>query len=362
PEFRDAIAQHAAELMEGLEDGDGKTLGRQQIGVDEAGGTRADDRDRRLLGLGPRADKTLQGLAGPTGLGELGALGQEPFELADLDRPSGQRADALALQFLRADAAGDVRQRIAALDELQRLGELARPQKMQHFRNMDLDRAAALGLAARPRHADLAGAVFALLVAQRLEPHQQIDLAGAVAEIHVTEIALIDELEVPRPLLGRTDVWWNAVLPGPALRQALEHRIAVRKIGVDRGDELALELERDVPDEAQEDGAHVVVAQQQAPQRFGEVAAELVLLELPDDGLHAVVDEHLPERFRAVQEPTTQQAELFLEDLERFGVLELLDLAPGRLERPAHLPIALEIAGFGARGGAREGRAVSAHG
>jgi len=69
---------------------------------------------------------------------------------------------------------------------------------------------------------------------------------------------------------------------------------------IDRGDELPLELERDVPDEAQEDGAHVVVAQEQAPQRAGEVAAERVLLELPNDGLHAVVDEHLPQRLRAV--------------------------------------------------------------
>ena len=54
PEFRDAIAQHAAEFMEGLEDGDGKALRRQEIGVDEAGGTGADHRDRRLLGLSPR--------------------------------------------------------------------------------------------------------------------------------------------------------------------------------------------------------------------------------------------------------------------------------------------------------------------
>ena len=112
---------------------------------------------------------------------------------------------------------------------------------------------------------------------------------------------------------------------------------------VDRGDELALELQRHVPDEAQEDGARVVVAQEQAPQRLGEGAAERVLLELPHDGLHAVVDEHLPERLRAREKPPAQEAELLLEDLERLGVLELLDLALCRLERLRRLAVALEI-------------------
>ena len=43
------------------------------------------------------------------------------------------------------------------------------------------------------------------------------------------------------------------------------------------------------------------------------------------------------QRLRAVQEPPAQEAELLLEDLERLGVLELLDLALGRLERLADL-------------------------
>ena len=122
PELRDAVAQHAAEFVEGLEDRDREALGRQQIGVDEAGGAGADHGDRRLLRLRPGAHVALQtARAGRLGLRELLALGQEPFELADLDRPPGERADALALQFLRADAAGDVGQRIAALDQFERL-------------------------------------------------------------------------------------------------------------------------------------------------------------------------------------------------------------------------------------------------
>src|SRR5208337_1267123 len=142
----------------------------------------------------------------------------------------------------------------------------------------------------------------------------------------------------------------------------LEYRVAVREMGVDRDDELALELERHVPDEAQEDGAHVVVAQKQAPQRLDEVAAERVLPELPDDGLHSVVDEHLPERLGALQEPSAQEAELLLKDIEGLGMLERLDFALGRLEDPADIAVALEIVGSAARVGARQNRAFSAHG
>ncbi len=113
---------------------------------------------------------------------------------------------------------------------------------------------------------------------------------------------------------------------------------------VDRVDELALELERHVPDEAQEQRAHVVVAQQQAPQRLDELGAELVLLELPDDRLHAVVDEHLPQRLRAAEQPLAQEPELLLEHVEGLGLFELLDLVLRRLERVGGLPVAGEVA------------------
>ncbi len=49
PELGDAVAQHAAEIVEGLEHGDGKALGRQQIGVDEPGGAGAHHCDWRLV-------------------------------------------------------------------------------------------------------------------------------------------------------------------------------------------------------------------------------------------------------------------------------------------------------------------------
>ena len=55
-ELGNAVAQHAAEVVERLEDGDRKAFRRQKIGVDQAGGAGADHRNRRLLGPRPRAD------------------------------------------------------------------------------------------------------------------------------------------------------------------------------------------------------------------------------------------------------------------------------------------------------------------
>ena len=37
-ELGNAVAQHAAEVVEGLEDGDREAFHRQQVGVDQAGG------------------------------------------------------------------------------------------------------------------------------------------------------------------------------------------------------------------------------------------------------------------------------------------------------------------------------------
>src|ERR1017187_6336565 len=110
-------------------------------------------------------------------------------------------------------------------------------------------------------------------------------------------------------------------------------------MGVDRGDELPLELERYVPDEAHQRRAGVIVAQQQLPQGLGELVAERFLPELPDDGPHAVVEEQLPQRLWAVEQPFAQQAELFFEDFEGFAALKVRDLAPRAFEGPAGLAI-----------------------
>ena len=174
-ELGDAVAQHAAEVVERLEHRDGIALGRQQIGVDQAGGTGTDHRDRRLLGPLPRGNIIRRDEGGVAAFlaSEALALRQVPFELADLDRPAGDGADALALQFLRADAAGDVRQRVARLDQREGLLELALAHQVQHVGDMDGDRAAAFLALWRRQDALLARPVLALLVAQHFEPHEQ---------------------------------------------------------------------------------------------------------------------------------------------------------------------------------------------
>ncbi len=130
-----------------------------------------------------------------------------------------------------------------------------------------------------------------------------------------------------RAHVGRVHVSRNEALRRPVLRPTLEHGVAAGEMGIERGDELAFELERQRPDETLQDQRHVVVAQQQVPQRPGELAAELVLTELPDDGMGAVVDEHLAQRLGIVEKPLAQQVELLVEDLESFRGRQLLRIA-----------------------------------
>ena len=351
--------------MERLEHRDGVALDREEIGVDQAGRAGADHRDRRLFGALPRRNIIRRDEGGVAAFfaGEAIALRQVPFELADLDRPARDGADALALQFLRADAAGDVRQRVARLDQRKGLFELALAHQVQHIGDVDGDRAAASLALVLAEDALLARPVLALLVAQHFEPHEHVDFAQRIAELAVAEIARRHQLEVVLAHFSRPHIRVDVVAARPILGQTLEHRVAVRQVGVDRGDELALELERHRPDEAQQDRRHVVVAQQQAPQHLGEARAERILGELPDDRLQAVVDEHLTKRLRAVQQPLAQQAELLLEDLERLGVFEFLDLGLRRFERMADLAVALEIETYvGPRSSGRGGGEFSAHG
>ncbi len=202
------------------------------------------------------------------------------------------------------------------------------------------------------RHPDLARPVLALLVAQHFEPDEEIDFARAVAQVHVPEVTLVDELEVLGALLGRTHVGRDAVLRGPVLRQPSEHRIAIREIRVDRANEFALEFERDIPDEALQDGAHVFAANQQIPNDPGEALAQFVLLELPGDSLRSVRHEHRTERLRRLEQPVAQQRELLLEELDFIAVFERFQLRARGLEIAVRTQILLQVVVVAARSGA----------
>ena len=255
-EFGNSVAQHAAEVVEGFEHRDRVAFDRQQIGVDQAGRTGTDHRDRGLFGPDPRRDVVLPLVLVDAVFFFLEplALGQVPFELADLDRPAGHGADALALMLLRAHAAGDIRQRIEPLDQLQGQSlSLPCPMRLSSSGNVDGHRAAALDAAFGVETALFARTVFALLVAQHLEPDEEIDLAHRIAERAIAQIPRRDEFEIVLALFGRADIGVDEVPAGPILRKPFEHRIAVAQMLVDRRDEFALKLERNRPDEALQD-------------------------------------------------------------------------------------------------------------
>ena len=196
-EFGDAVAQHAAERVEGFKHRHRIAFDGQQVGVDEARRAGADDGNRRLVGLRPGVGETGKTCGDAFGVHHLFTLWQEPFELADFDRLLVVRANALALQLLRADAAGDVGQRIAAFHQLHRFTETSVAHQIQHARDVNLHRTAALGLElAGDGHADFAGALFALLVAQHFEPDDEVNLAAGIAQPHVAKVALRHQIEV----------------------------------------------------------------------------------------------------------------------------------------------------------------------
>ncbi len=309
-ELGDAVPQHPAELVERLEHGDREALGGEQVGRDQARRTRAHDRHRRPYSLLPRIVQALEPRGKADRVGELLPLGQEPLELADAHRLLVD-AHALALQLLRAHAAGDVRQRVARLQHLERLAEPAFADQLEHRRDVDLYGAAALGLdMARDEHAQLARRLGALLVTQRLQPHDELDVAAREAEVHVAEEALVDELEVLGPCVRVTDVRLDRVAGRPVLAEPGEHRVLPRQVSVQCPYEHALLAQRQLPEEAHHDAAGVVVTAQHIPDLPDEVVAQLRLTELPGHGLHAVGGEQVPERAGIGGQTALQQTEL----------------------------------------------------
>jgi hypothetical protein len=292
--------------------------------------------------------------ASPSG---LLALRQEPLQLADLHRRLVE-AGRLALELLRAHATRDVGQRVARVEQLERLGEPPRADQLHHHRDVDLHRAAERRrLVGLEEHPELAGRVGALLVADRLEPDEQVDVPPGEPEVHVSQVALVHQAEVLGAIVGLTDVRRDGAAGRPAVRDALEHGIPVGQVGIHRLDEEALLAERQVPDEPHEQRRHVVVPQEHVPQTHDEVAAELGLPELPRDGRHAVRDEQVAEGARVGDEPALEQVELAPEGGDPSRRVERLHLLAGRVERGACPDPAQDVVLAG-----RDGWRACAHG
>ncbi len=123
-ELRDAVDEHAAGGVEGLEDRDVVAELGELAGRGQAGRPGADDADR-LAVRGRPACGDLVGVA-------LGPVGDEPLEAADGDGLAllPAQADAFALALLRADPAGDAWQGVVVEERLGRAGEVALAQEL----------------------------------------------------------------------------------------------------------------------------------------------------------------------------------------------------------------------------------------
>ena len=137
PVLRDPVAQHAAQLGHGLEDGDAVAQPPQEIGTGEAGRTAADHGDAFA-----RVRRHPDGQPFAGGHFEVGG---KAFELIDRDRLVRDAAAAVELAGVRADAAAGEQQRVALADGVHRAGIVARADLMDVERDVDLGRA---GLAA----------------------------------------------------------------------------------------------------------------------------------------------------------------------------------------------------------------------
>src|SRR5450830_1502996 len=118
-------------------------------------------------------------------------------------------------------------------------------------------------------------------------------------------------------------------------------------MGVNGAHKLALELERHVPDKTHQHLGCVVVAQHQGPQGANKRGAQFVLLKLPDHGLGAVSDEDVAKRLRFAQQAPAQQRQLAMEGLNRFGLLQGIDLRARGVERAACAEVAAKLVAAG---------------
>ncbi len=271
PELRNAVAQHAAELVEGLEDSDREALGRHQVGGDQTGRTRTHHRHRRTGALLPGVGASFEAGLEVLGLGALLPLRQEPLQLADAHGVL-VHAVGLALQLLGAHPAGHVRQRVDRLQVLQGFAETSGAHQFEHLGDVHAHRAAAVGFGGvLGEHTQHTRGLGALHIAQRLQPHDQFDFAQAVAQIHVAQVALIDELEVSIAILGLANVGADAVQGGPLFAGTGEHRVTLGQLGIDSLHEAALAGHGQIPQHLLQRLAGRITAQQGRPQCFGEL-------------------------------------------------------------------------------------------
>jgi hypothetical protein len=144
-ELGDAIDEHAADLVQRLEDGDGVALLDEVAGAAQPGRSAADDGDLLSRNRSARRQADLAGAAF--------VVGHETFNVADRQwgEALGEDAGPFALVFLRADASGDGGEDVVFAELGGRLQELPLTDEVHDLADLDADRTAvdAFGVDAR---------------------------------------------------------------------------------------------------------------------------------------------------------------------------------------------------------------------
>ena len=135
PEFGDAVAQHAADLVVTLEDGHVVAVAGQDDGDGQARGARADDGGLFAVGFGG-AFGHLAGVGGRNVVFNDGEMHRRPLDALD--------TVPLALILVVADQRTDRRQGVVLKQHPARLIELVGFEQADHFRDVGVDRAALL--------------------------------------------------------------------------------------------------------------------------------------------------------------------------------------------------------------------------
>ena len=205
---RDAVAQHAAEVLARLEDRDLVAHDREVVGAREAGRTAAHDGDALAGRLGHvRAVVALH------------VVDREALEAADVHGVVHHAAAAVHLAGVLAHVAADERQRVVLADEAHGLGELAGLDQRDVAGDVDACRAA--------RHARHE---LALLEAAGAGPHVVLEVVAKAQhglERHlaglVADGAVAREVDGTRGLLDQVDRGLGGRAVEHALHQVLQH-------------------------------------------------------------------------------------------------------------------------------------------
>jgi hypothetical protein len=81
-------------------------------------------------------------------------------------------------------------------------------------------------------------------------------------------------------------------------------------------DKFTLELERDIPQEAQQQGAHIVIPEQQSPKGVRKFLAQLILLKFPGNRTASLGYEHLLKKPGIIHQALLQQPYLLPEQCD----------------------------------------------